>query len=494
MKLLVANRAEIACRIFQTCREMGITTVGIFTAADDQARHVTYAEEVYEVSSYLNIDEIVKVAKEAGVDLIHPGYGFLSERAPFVEAVEKAGMIFVGPSADSMRALGGKIEAKRVAEAAQVPTLPWVLSSSADFQELKTKVSSWEPPFLLKAASGGGGKGMRVVRDHADFEESFRAASSEALSSFGDATVFVEKLLDTPRHIEIQVFGDGRGSGVHFFERECTLQRRHQKVWEEAPSVSLHPKTREALCAAALRLVSETRYRNAGTCEFLLVEDEKKNQSFYFLEMNTRLQVEHPVTEQVTGVDLVRLQIDLALNPKLVLQQVEQTRGHSIEVRLYAEDPENEFMPTPGKVNYVRWPSGTGIRVESGIESGQDFGVQFDPMMAKLIVTASTRDNAIARMKDALNETVILGSIGSNQKFLRALCDDEHVLSNKIHTNYLERCSDSEGWRKSITADESVKQNLQQLIEQTSDIQTGETTNGRKDQLYANPFIIGERR
>ena len=437
-KVLVANRSEIACRVFQACREMGLSTVGIFAPGDEEARHVTYAEEVWKIPSYLDAAAILKVAKDSGAGLIHPGYGFLSERPIFAQAVEDAGLIFIGPKAQTMELMGGKIAAKEFAALQGVPTLPWAKVERG--QEIRTIANQVGYPLLLKASSGGGGKGMRRVDREADLSEAAESASAEALSAFGDGTLFLERLLVRPRHIEVQVFGDGKGGGVHLHERECSLQRRHQKVWEEATAPHLSQKTREGLFAAALRLVKATKYRNAGTVEFLVDGSggfAGGEEGFFFLEMNTRLQVEHPVTEFVTGIDLVRAQILQAQNPEMTfLKDSPSSHGHAIEVRLYAEDPAQDFMPTPGKITRLSWPTGAGIRVESGIEQGQLLGTQFDSMLGKLIVSAETRDQALKRLCFALEETVILG-VGTNQAYLRALADHPKVIDGRVDTDFL---------------------------------------------------------
>ncbi len=432
-KLLVANRSEIACRVFQACRELGISTVAVVAPGDEQARHVTYADEVVEVSSYLDPAAIVAAARSVGATLVHPGYGFLSERSVFANAVEAAGMAFVGPRGETMDLLGGKIAAKELAERIGVPTLPWAkVQLGGDLKAAALKVGF---PLLLKAAAGGGGKGMRRVDRAEDLDSAAESAAAEALAAFGDGTLFLERLVDHPRHIEVQVFGDGMGGGVHLFERECTLQRRHQKIWEEARAEYLSDAVRNGLHAAALKLVCEVKYRSAGTIEFL-VDDQG---GFYFLEMNTRLQVEHPVTECVTGVDLVHTQIRQALNPKkAALPEVPAARGHSIEVRIYAEDPAQGFLPTPGTVERLRWPTGAWIRVESGIEEGQTIGTSFDSMLGKLVVWAENRELAIERLRVALEETVILG-LGTNQAYLLALCSDPDVKAGKVHTHWLEK-------------------------------------------------------
>lgn len=430
-KVLVANRSEIACRIFQTCREMGLPTVGLLAPGDEEARHVTYADEIQRVTSYLDIPSIVAAARQSGASLIHPGYGFLSERPAFVEALDAAGLTFIGPRAETMALMGGKIPSKELAAQIGVPTLPWArVSAGGDLKRAAREVGF---PLLLKASAGGGGKGMRRVDREADLDQAAESAAAEARSAFGDGTVFLERLLEKPRHIEVQVFGDGRGAGIHLHDRECSLQRRHQKIWEEATAPHLSPETRQGLHEAALKLVQATKYRSAGTVEFL-VDDQG---GFYFLEMNTRLQVEHPVTELVTGIDLVWAQIAQASAPQsTILTDTPTARGHAIEVRVYAEDPAQDFIPTPGRIDVVRWPTGAGIRVDSGIEEGQSVGTQFDSMLAKLIVHAPNRDHAVARMRFALEETVLMGSggFGTNQAYLHALCREPAVREGRVST------------------------------------------------------------
>jgi acetyl/propionyl-CoA carboxylase alpha subunit len=431
LKVLVANRSEIACRIFQACREMGLRSVAVAAPGDEEARHLTYADEVQNVKGYLEIDSIVEAARRSGATLIHPGYGFLSERPAFARAVEKAGLVFVGPTAETMELMGGKIAAKELAVKEGVPTLPF--ATVARGGDLKAEAKRIGFPLLIKAASGGGGKGMRRVERAEDLASAAESASAEAQAAFGDGTLFLERLVVNPRHIEVQVFGDGRGGATHLHERECSLQRRHQKVWEEATPPHLPAAVKAGLEEAALKLSRAVKYRSAGTVEFL-VDDQG---GFFFLEMNTRLQVEHPVTELVTGVDLVWAQLTQAQTPKdTVLAHAPEARGHAIEVRLYAEDPAQGFMPTPGKIERLRWPTGPGIRVDSGIEEGQTIGTQFDSMLAKLIVHAPNRDHAIHRLRYALEETVILG-IGSNQSYLYALTRDPRVLEGRVHTGYL---------------------------------------------------------
>ncbi len=431
VRVLVANRSEIACRVFQACRELGYRTIAICAPGDEEARHLTYADEVQPVTRYLDIESVIAAAKKSGATIIHPGYGFLSERSEFADAVERAGIAFAGPRAETMRALGEKIAAKELAEKAKVPTLPWAKVKAGE--DLTAAAARVGYPLLLKASAGGGGKGMRRVNQDSELKDAAESASAEAVAAFGDGTLFLERLIENPRHIEVQVFGDGKGGGVHLYERECSLQRRHQKVWEEAPAPHLSAETRKGLFEASMRLVAEVKYRSAGTLEFLV--DEKGG--FYFLEMNTRLQVEHPVTEQVTGQDLVHLQLHLARDPaSFQLPQVAEPRGHSIEVRLYAEDPAQGFAPTPGKVEFLRWPTGTGIRIEAGIEQGQTIGTQFDSLLAKIIVHAPTREIAVERMRFALEETVVAG-MGSNQRYLLAIANDSNVRAGRMHTGYL---------------------------------------------------------
>ena len=436
-RLLVANRSEIACRIFQTCEEMGMIPVALCAAGDEEARHVTFAREVLAVPSYLDLSAIVTVAKEAKVDMIHPGYGFLSEKPEFAEAVEKAGITFIGPKSETMLQMGDKIEAKKLAEAHDVPTLPWVqLEGQVQKKNLENAAQQVGFPLLLKAAAGGGGKGMRLVERAEDLLQAAESAMREAEAAFGEGSLFMERFCPRPRHIEVQVFGDGKGGGQHLFERECSLQRRHQKVWEEAPALNLAENVREEMFAAALRLVKATAYRGAGTVEFLY---DHEASAFYFLEMNTRLQVEHPVTEWITGVDLVRAQIQQALGvARPLCQEQLAARGHAIEVRIYAEDAAQGFMPTPGRVEKLVWPQGIGIRVESGIEEGQQVSSNFDPMLAKLTVYAADRPQAMARLAYALRETVILG-LGSNLSYLQAIAQHPAVVEAQVHTAFLEQ-------------------------------------------------------
>lgn len=442
-RLLVANRGEIACRIFQAARELGLESVGVFAPGDETSRHTRLCDILVPVQSYLDVAEIVRAAKDSRATLVHPGYGFLSERPSLVRALSELPNIrFLGPTAESMECLGGKIIAKEVAEKAGVPTLPWAKVSS--LEDTIKMASQLGFPLLIKAAAGGGGKGMRRVNSLSEVKFAAESAQSEAIHSFGDGTLFLERLLENPRHIEVQVLGDGRGNAISLYERECSLQRRHQKIWEEAPAPHLDSRLRQAMAEAAKRLTQELCYRSAGTVEFIVEESASGKQNFYFLEMNTRLQVEHPVTEFITGIDLVHEQIELGrLDLEYQLPEVPEARGHAIEVRLICEDGFQGFIPTPGKVVDLRWPTGPGIRVDSGIEVGEEVSPAFDSMIAKLIVHAPTRKLAIERMKFALSETKIFGLV-TNQPYLAALARDPRVVEGRVHTKYLETEADFE--------------------------------------------------
>lgn len=411
-KILIANRGEIAVRILRTCREMGIESVAVYSDADEVALHTRLADACYPVGpppvaqSYLQQEKILEIARMSGADAIHPGYGFLSENPVFAEKVEQAGLIFIGPPASAMRIMGDKTEARKAMQAAGVPIVPGTaepLSSVEQAQKIAEKVGY---PVLLKAAAGGGGKGMRVVGSQKEMASSFRAASSEAQSAFGDGRVYIEKYLEQPRHIEFQVFADQHGNAIHLGERECSIQRRHQKVIEEAPSAILDETMRRQMGEAAVKAALACGYTNAGTIEFLV----DKHRHFYFLEMNTRLQVEHPVTEMATGLDLVRLQIEIARGEKLPLVQKDvRFNGHAIECRIYAEDPENNFLPSIGKITHLYKPDGPGIRDDSGVTAGDEISLYYDPLIAKLVAWGENREHAIERMRRALFEYRISG-------------------------------------------------------------------------------------
>jgi acetyl-CoA carboxylase biotin carboxylase subunit len=411
-KVLVANRGEIALRIMRSLREMGIQTVAVFSEADRSAPFVRYADEAVLLGpppskeSYLLQDRIVEVALALGVEGIHPGYGFLSENAEFAEKVEAAGITFIGPSPRAIEMMGNKLAAKAAALEYGVPLVPGTAHALTDPQEVMRVAMDIGFPILIKAAAGGGGKGMRVVYEEAEIQSALERAQSEALSAFGDSSVFLEKYVTSPRHIEVQVLGDRHGNIVYLFERECSVQRRHQKVVEEAPSAILTPELRKQMGEAAVQIARACQYVGAGTVEFIMDE----NLNFYFLEMNTRLQVEHPVTEMITGLDLVKEQVKIARNEPLSFRQEDlTTNGHSIELRIYAEDPANNFLPDIGTLRTYRTPDGPGVRVDSGYEEGMTIPVFYDPMIAKLVVHAPTREDALEKMIRAIHDYKIEG-------------------------------------------------------------------------------------
>jgi len=442
-KILIANRGEIAVRIMATCRAMGIATVAVYSDADRHALHTQTAGEAYAIGpapatqSYLNIAAILEVARQSGAEAIHPGYGFLSENAAFVEACEQAGTVFIGPPAPAMRLMGSKIAAKRLAQAVGAPTIPGYNGDSQDDATLLQEARRIGFPVLIKASAGGGGKGMREVHHETDFLDQLAGARREAISAFGDGTVFLERLLLQPRHVEIQVLGDTFGHLIHLGERECSIQRRHQKIVEESPSVALTPALRAEMGAAAVRIAQAAGYANAGTLEFMLDSDKR----FYFLEMNTRLQVEHPVTELVTGLDLVRQQIRIAAGEPLdIAQEAISPRGHAIEVRLYAEDPQQNFLPSTGTISSFVSPGGPGVRVDSGVQSGDEISQYYDPMIAKLIVYGEDRPAAIARLRDALRQQAVFG-VQTNASLLLAIADHPAFSEGQTYTNFLETYS-----------------------------------------------------
>ena len=439
--MLIANRGEIALRVIRACREMGMSTVAVYSDADRGALHVLHADEAYRLGpapaaeSYLRGDLILEVARRAGADAVHPGYGFLSENADFAEACAAVGVIFIGPPASAMRVLGSKTRARQAADAAEMPRVPGSVRGLADVAEAERVAAGIGYPVMLKAAAGGGGKGMRAVTKPEDLAGAFSAASSEAERSFGSGEVYLEKLIEQPRHIEIQLMADEHGNCVYLGERECSVQRRHQKVIEEAPSAVVGEDLRRRMGEAAVRLALSAGYVNAGTVEFLVDAEE----NFYFLEMNTRLQVEHPVTELVTGLDLVHLQLRVAMGEELpILQEDVRLRGHAIECRIYAEDPENNFFPSPGLITRLVQPGGPGIREDCAVFAGWRVPLDYDPMLSKLVAFAPTREMAIDRMLRALGEYVI-GGIKTNLGLFRRILMDEDFRAARIDTGYLER-------------------------------------------------------
>ena len=443
-RLLIANRGEIARRIIRACRELEIETVAVYSDADAGSPHVSEADRAIRIGpppardSYLNIDAIIEAARTSKADAIHPGYGFLSERAPFVRAVETAGLIFVGPPAAALEKMGSKVGARQLMTAAKVPVVPGETPSDQSDAALISAATKIGFPVLIKPAAGGGGIGMKAVDDASGLAAALAAARREAKSSFGNDTLYVERLIERPRHVEIQVFADNHGHTVHVFERECSLQRRHQKVIEESPCAALSAAVRERMGAAAVAAAKAVGYRNAGTCEFLL-EGDGDEARFYFLEMNTRLQVEHPVTECVVGVDLVHAQLRVASGEPLPFTQESQSqRGHAIECRIYAEDPAQGFLPQAGTILHYREPQGPGIRVDSGVREGSEVSVFYDPMLAKLIVFAETRDAARRRAITALRDFSI-GGIGTNLGLLTQILEHPQFVRASVDTGFLDR-------------------------------------------------------
>ncbi|HUN28986.1 MAG TPA: acetyl-CoA carboxylase biotin carboxylase subunit [Alphaproteobacteria bacterium] len=445
-RLLVANRGEIAVRIARAAREMDITALGIYSQADAGAYHLQFMDDARCVGpapaaeSYLNIDAVIAAAISMKADAVHPGYGFLSERAAFAQACLDAGLIFVGPAPSAMAAMGSKIDAKHRVRASNVPTVPGYDGEDQSLARLREEAKSVGFPLLIKASAGGGGRGMRVVESPDAFDDSLAAAKREALAAFGDDAVLLERYLRDPRHIEFQVLADAHGSTIHLGERECSIQRRHQKIVEEAPSVALSPELRAEMGAAAVRAATSVGYVNAGTCEFMLDGDGK----YYFLEMNTRLQVEHPVTELVYGVDLVQWQLRIANGERLTLDQADvRPRGWAIETRIYAEDPANHLLPSTGRITRWQPPEGPGVRLDAGVSTGSDVSVYYDPMLAKLIVFGSDRAHAIARLENALDDFAIEG-VRANLPLLRWIVRDEWYRDGRTTTSFLaERLDES---------------------------------------------------
>jgi acetyl-CoA/propionyl-CoA carboxylase biotin carboxyl carrier protein len=434
-RVLVANRGEIAARVARGCRAAGVASVAVYSDADALARHVALANDAVRIGpppaaeSYLSIPRLLAAAKETGCDAVHPGYGFLSENAGFARAVEEAGLVWIGPPPEAIEAMGSKISSRERMKAAGVPVVPGALIPAAGTFK---GILSLGLPVVVKASAGGGGKGMRVVSSAAELPEAISACRREAAAAFGDATVYVEKYLERPRHVEVQVFGDRHGHVVALGERECSLQRRHQKVVEECPSPAVSPELRARLSKAAVDAARAVGYVNAGTVEFLL----EPSGAFWFLEMNTRLQVEHPVTEEAFGVDLVRLQLSVAAGEPLPPLPSAPAR-HAIEARVYAEDPEAGFLPQAGRILFCREPAGPGVRVDSGLAEGQEVGVHYDPLLAKVVASGATRDEALGRLRNALAETVVLG-VTTNIGWLRRLLGTPEVAAGRIHTGLLE--------------------------------------------------------
>ncbi|MCC7003550.1 MAG: acetyl-CoA carboxylase biotin carboxylase subunit [Gemmatimonadaceae bacterium] len=438
-KVLIANRGEIALRIVRACQELGVRSVAVYSDADAQAPHVREADEAVHIGpapaseSYLRGDHLIAVAKQVGADAIHPGYGFLSEREWFARAVRDAGLIWIGPPAEAIAAMGSKTAARTLAISAGTPVVPGTTTPLRDAGEAAATAAQFGYPVLLKAAAGGGGKGMRVVREAGEIASALASAQREAKNAFGDDAVYVEKYIEGPRHVEIQVLADAHGNCIALGERECSIQRRHQKMVEEAPSVAVSPELRKRMGDAAVAAAKAAGYVNAGTCEFLL----DKNGDFYFLEMNTRIQVEHPVTELVMGIDLVQWQLRIASGERLPVLESPQPKGWAIECRITSEDPANGFLPSTGRIAHLHLPSGPGVRWDGGIEVGSVVGLSYDPMLAKLIVFAPTREAAIARMERALKELVIDGVETSREFHLRVMADADYR-AGRVDIQWLE--------------------------------------------------------
>lgn len=440
-KCLIANRGEIAVRIIRACRELGVRTVAVYSDADAQARHVRMADEAVHIgdappsASYLDVGKLLIAARKTGADSIHPGYGFLSENADFAQAVIDAGLTWIGPPPDAIRQMGVKTTARALMEAAGVPLVPGFQSADATDSDFATEAARIGYPVMVKAAGGGGGKGIRIVRHAPDLLPAIESARREAQKAFNDPRVFLERYIESGRHIEVQVLADTYGSTVHLFERECSAQRRHQKVIEESPSPLLNPDQRDAIGQAAVNAARAVGYVNAGTVEFIATPAGE----FFFLEMNTRLQVEHPVTELVTGLDLVQLQLRIASGEPLPLSQAEiSQRGHAVECRVYAEDPSNSFFPATGPVLKFIPPEGPGVRVDSGIQTGDAVTIHYDPMIAKIITHSATREAAIDRMRGALRNTVVLG-VTTNIPFLLALLEHPTFAAGEVDTTFIDR-------------------------------------------------------
>jgi len=439
-KILVPNRGEIAVRVIRACRELGIPVVSAYSEVDRSSLHVQLADEAVcigpapPLESYLNIDAIIQAAHDAGCDAVHPGYGFLAENADFAEALDKAKIAFIGPSAGVIRTMGSKIESRRIMKKAGVPIVPGTVDGSDDIDAIITEAKRVDGPIFLKASAGGGGKGMRLVTDRKQLPRLVKEAVGEAKSSFGDGTVYIEQRIDAPRHIEFQVLADHHGHVIHLFERECSIQRRHQKLLEETPSVALDDKLRQKMGAAAVKAAQAAGYTNAGTIEFMLDRDGE----FYFLEMNTRIQVEHPVTEMTTGIDLVKWQIRIAQGEVLTLQQKGiSARGHAIECRIYAEDPRNQFLPSCGVIEYLREPWGPGIRNDSGIYQGWEVSPYYDPILSKLVTYGETREAARRKMLQALDEYVVHG-IHTTIELHQRILESKPFIQGQTDTGFLD--------------------------------------------------------
>ena len=457
-KILVANRGEIAIRVMKTAQKMGIKTVAVYSTVDRNAPHVKFADEAVWIGeapssqSYLLGAKIIEVAKALNVDAIHPGYGFLSENADFAEEVEKNNLIFIGPKSKAIKIMGSKLAAKEAVKGYNIPMVPGFDQAITDVEKAKEVAQAIGFPILIKASAGGGGKGMRVVESEADFESQMNRAISEAIAAFGDGAVFIEKYVASPRHIEIQIMADSHGNVLYFFERECSIQRRHQKVIEEAPSSVLTPELRKKMGEAAVLVAKSCDYLGAGTVEFLLDE----NNNFFFLEMNTRLQVEHPVTELITGTDMVELQIRVARGETLRIAQEDlKIKGHAVELRVYAEDPLNDFLPSVGHLEVYQLPVGKGIRVDNGFEQGMDIPIYYDPMLAKLITYGETREEAIQLMLQAIDRYHIQG-VQTTLPFGKFVFENEAFRNGKFDTHFVKKYYNADLLKKQMTQEAEI--------------------------------------
>ena len=454
-KILIANRGEIAVRIIKACHELGISTVAVFSEVDRNSLHVFSSNEALcigpapAIDSYLNVDRILEAAKKTGAEAIHPGYGFLAENAGFVKRCEEEGIVFIGPNSKAMQLVGDKVRSRQTMEKAGIPIIPGMKRIPSAIAEYASEAQRIGFPVMIKASAGGGGKGMRIVHSEKDLEAGLEAGQREAKSAFGDESVYLEKYIEEPRHVEFQVLADNHGHVVHLFERECSIQRRHQKIVEESPSQALDPELRAKMGETAKKVIQVSGYNNAGTVEFLL----DKNKNFFFLEVNARLQVEHPVTEFITGIDLVHQQISIASGEKLTFSQegLEQ-KGHAIECRIYAEDPKNNFLPSAGKVHFLKEPSGPGVRNDCGIYSGCDVPIFYDPILAKLIVWAENRSMSQQRMISALDDYVILG-IQTTIGFLKEVIAHPQFQAGETTTSFIEKYFSQ--WRGKEKAEEA---------------------------------------
>ncbi len=492
-KILIANRGEIAVRVMRACRDLGIATVAVYSEADASALHVRMADEAWLIGpapsneSYLRGEKIIEVVRRSGAEAIHPGYGFLSENAEFVRTVTAEGITFIGPSPEAMEAMGGKISARKLAIEAGVPVVPGTTEPLKSADDALKTAEEFGFPVMLKASAGGGGKGMRLVENSGELRSAFETAQSEALASFGDDSVYLEKAVVRPRHIEIQVFSDTHGNYVHLGERECSIQRRHQKVVEECPSPIGDPELRAKMGEAALLVARAVNYVGAGTVEFLVSDLDR---SFYFLEMNTRLQVEHPVTELVTGIDLVREQIMVAAGEKLSFTQDDiNWNSHAIECRVYAEDPDNNFLPSPGRITRLRLPQGNGVRDDGGVYEGSEVSIYYDPMISKLAAWGRTREEAIDRLRRALEEYTVEG-IKTTLPFFRKIVTDREFLEGKLDTGFITRFNERE--KEKTRAVDEAERDIALIAavldnsEKQKNLSASQNTNGQKESKWKN--------